>query len=669
MSYIETMKRYQVLEKRIEEELGLILGSTVYELVEIFAEEPERLARYQASLKKLREEVNSSNLYKDLRQELQDSLSAVEDKLGEAARLLKAKPGVEVRYSSEEVVVYPGDEATLRVFVRNPYWRRATVDLKVEAGGGIEFDEGKVYVKRVELAPGEEKSLALKVKGLSPGVTSLKSVSVKAVFKGGEEFTKSFEGTKIIVKKLPEIKAERRVERGATDEVDGYRVTVTVQNKSDDYVELRVKENLPRDLLLQPNVEVGWQGRLGPGESATYEYFLKAPPEELELPPVVVEILMGSNIKPYQFDSTIVKLKPLKPAGEGKPPPAEHEKIMGKEEGMAEERTSPLEFSPENLMSELAKAGVSGFLGYIIGSGFVPEIKKVPKQVSIHQDLRWSTRKIGDEEVTVIFEDPETVVVEDQGDSVKIRPATVSEIVASTTAKLAWILEREFINWVIGSSKNLEEMGRVKVEEPKPLFNLSEFKKELEKTGVPVDEQRLKELPSNLYTVITVGGGVLRKATVKVYVFSLARVSELYRNLVDHRPLSLAEAREMIKGINVEDAEENIIIFASPTGWDSPSTTEAKRDPNPHKHTVLVDLKTGELFYNAAKPLLKTLVDTIFTGFSLTAAPIESEDVDKYASLLLRGVIDEKSFLEEVLKHAKTARKAESSGEKVLEEG
>ncbi|UNQ73395.1 COG1470 family protein [Infirmifilum sp. NZ] len=669
MSFTDRLRRYLELKRRIREELGLILKSSVYDLVEIFAEEPEKLERYQTSWKKLKEEVPSSSLHRNHEQELLALLREVEAKLKRVAQLLEAKPEVEVGYSSGEVVVYPGDEATLRVLVRNPYWRRATVDVRVEAGGGVEFDRGKVYEGRVELAPGEEKSLTLKVKGLSPGVTSLKSVSVKAVFEGGEEFSKSFEGVKIIVKKLPEIKVERKVERGAVNGVDGYRVTVTVENRSDDYVELRARESLPQDLLLQPGVEVGWQGRLGPGEKATYEYFLKAPPEELELPPVVIEVLLGTSIKPYQFDSTIVKLKPLKPAGEGKPTLAEHGKVEGKEEGVVEERASQLEFSPENLMSELAKAGVSAFLGYVIGSGFVPEIKRMPKQVFIHQDLRWSTRKIGDEEVTVIFEDPETVVVEDREDFIQIRPATVSEIVASTTAKLAWILEREFINWVIGSSKNLEEMGRVKVEEPKPLFNLSEFKKELEKTGVPVDEQRLKELPSNLYTVITVGGGVLRKATVKVYVFSLARVSELYRNLVDHRPLSLAEAREMIKGINVEDAEENIIIFASPTGWDSPSTTEAKRDPNPHKHTVLVDLKTGELFYNAAKPLLKTLVDTIFTGFSLTAAPIESEDVDKYASLLLRGVIDEKSFLEEVLKHAKTARKAESSGEKVLEEG
>jgi len=668
VSFTDRLRRYLELKQRIREELGLILNSSVYDLVEIFAEEPEKLERYRASWKKLKEEVPSSSLYRNHEQELLALLREVEAKLKKVAQLLEAKPEVEVGYSSGEVVVYPGDEATLQVLVKNPYWRRATVDVRVEAGGGVEFDRGKVYEGRVELAPGEEKSLTLKVKGLSPGVTGLKSVSVKAVFEGGKEFSKSFEGVKIIVKKLPELKVERKVERGAVDGVDGYRVMVAVQNKSDDYVELRTRESLPQDLLLQPGVEVGWQGRLGPGEKATYEYFLKAPPEELELPPVVVEVLLGTSIKPYQFDSTIVKLKPLKPAGEGKPTLAERGKVEGKEEEVAEERTSQLEFSPENLMSELAKAGVSAFLGYVIGSGFVPEIKRMPKQVFIHQDLRWSTRKIGDEEVTVIFEDPETVVVEDRGDFIQIRPATVSEIVASTTAKLAWILEREFINWVIGSSKNLEEMGRVKVEEPKPLFNLGDFKKELEKTGVPVDEQRLKELPSNLYTVVTVGGGVLRKANVKVYAFSLARVSELYRNLVDHKPLSLSEALEMIKEVKVEDAEENVIILASPTGWDPQSASEAKRDPNPHRHIVLVDLKTGELFFNASKPFLKMLIDTIFTGFSLTTVPVESEEVDKYASLLLRGVIDEKSFLEGALRYEKAARKAETSEEKVLEE-
>ena len=677
MSYVDKVRNYLDLKKAIGDVFALVINSSIDELVDIFLKDPGKVDYFREMLYKYKEKILTADVSKRHREKLKAQLDEVEYKINRAYRMVTAKPEIEVSYSYREVQVYPGEEVNLTLYLKNKYRNPAQVALTIEAGSGVEFESGKVYKERLKLLPEEEREIRLRVKGLSPGETGFKKTRVEAFFENGEKFSKTFQGIQIIVKKFPEIEVERKVSRVLLKEVEAYKVTVKVKNKDSETIKLTIRERPPSDLFLGVESSGGsapdnmstaeWSVELSKGEVAEFTYFLRIPDQEVELPPTEVEMLLGNYVKKLVFKSTSTRLKPAKKQKHLERTKTEADKE--KAEKPASSERSVTSFSVDNLLADIAKTGISAFLGYMVGSKLVPETKKMPKPVYIQDDLRWTTKIVENEEITIIFENPESIVVEDRGDYIQIRRATVPEIVATTTPRLAWILEREFINWIKGASKHLYELGSVKVSEPKPLVDFVEIvEKESKKSGVSTDKEKLKTIPSNLYTIITIGGGLLKKPRVKIYVFVLSRLDRLYRSGVDHQPLSLSEAMEMSREAKINYGEDTVFVFASPSGWDPQSISEAKRDPDPHRHIVLVDLKTGEVFYNDSKSFLRKIVDRMFYGYSPALIPVDSDEVDKYASLLLDGIIDEKMFLESLSNITRHKMKVEKQTVGVHEE-
>ncbi len=304
-----------------------------------------------------------------------------------------------------------------------------------------------------------------------------------------------------------------------------------------------------------------------------------------------------------------------------------------------------------DLISEAFKHAAVALVGFTIG-GLMPEVKKFEKPVYV-DDVPYVTQN----GVTVILEDQSNVIIEDRGDVVIIRRPKLVELINQINIKMAKNLMDDFRQRALNILPSLKFIdGGVSWREEDYAGDYVERLIEKERSrGKEIDELAAA-LPKvfKLEVRYGVSGTIRKKAKLRAIVGAYARIERLYFYRNDHESLNINEALEGLK-ININElytnTEETILILASPNGWVQNSIDQAKRGTGGIK-LILINLKTGEAYYNPEDSLLRNIVKNLGYG---EAAIIYNDYIRHLDKMLVTGEIDETMYRRKITETLKAS--------------
>jgi hypothetical protein len=542
----------------------------------------------------------------------------VRSRLLTARKRLQGEPEVELECGSP--VAYEGDEVVAAISIYNP--RALPVKCKLSFSGDFELVEAP---REAEVPPLEGRIFDVRVK---PKGTGVKKLGVKVNVEGSYPTTISKELSLEVQPFKPALEAEVLPITQELEEGEMVELKVGLRNKGT--VPLKVEVTHPYDGSTETFA-------LEPGEELTASLRVIAPGSgTVKLPPLKYTDPRG-NLHSVNLGEVQLKVKP-------------REKLEKREE-KAEERAreeekrevppppSPPPPQPtvdlEELLSQAAAHAIAALVGKILGER-MPEKREFPKPVIV-QDLPFHVR----DDVTVVLEDPAAVVEEDRGSYVLVRRARPAELEHVVTAETARALVGNFKLAAESALRSWKPFPEAEVSRKERRASEGELK-ELAKRRRVKEEELEEELPSNFYIEYTFStGGIRRKALLKVYAGSYSRLSTLCERGRDDKPADVGGAVKELELPKPED-HPTIYLLASPTGWDPSSRKLAEGSSNPLY--ILVNLKTGELYYNKREPLASGLAEELRRALGHAGPPVYSEEVLNLDRRLLKGEISEEFY-------------------------
>ncbi len=531
----------------------------------------------------------------------------------EATRVrLEGEPEVEFALGVEEAV--EGEEVHAIVSVRNP--RITPVKCRVSFAGDFEVAGAP---REVEVPPlGEEAfEVVVKPKGVGP-----RDLTVRVEVAG--EAVKTVRKARLHVRPL-EPKLEVEVSAPAQEVGEGEEVPLKILLRNVGTATLHVE--------CPQGCEPG-SLTLGRGEVCEVEFRVRVPSDGVVRVP---EIRYSAGGGTYRVSPGEVRLK-VKRVKKGAVEP----EIEAPAREVGHEEPVQPGISLEDVLQQAAAHGLAALIGKWLGERF-PERREFPKPVYV-EDLPHYVK----EDVTIILEDPAAVVEEDRGSYVLVRRAKPAELEHVVTVDAARLLVENFKLAVDSAVRSWSPFPDAKVSRKE----VRASEKELKAISKKVEELRAK-LPENFYVEYTFSRGSLGGRTLlKVYAGAYSRLRRLHERGRDDEPASLGEA---FKGLELPtpSGEHSVVyVFASPTGWDGASILQARSISGPALY-VLVNLKTGEAYYNAGEQLAARLAEELQRLLGHGGPPVYSEEVLKYDRMLLRGEISEEFYrrkLEELLR-------------------
>jgi len=538
----------------------------------------------------------------------------LEERLAKAKALLEPKPlELYVDCPSE---VYTDEQLRVSVTLKNPNIDNTNVSIEVVG----EFELMQPIQNNIMVPFLSTKSLEILMRPKGKGKKKL-TVKVK------DQASARQEELTIDVK-------EYRVELEASLEMPkeivlGEDFTITYKLKNKGLIELEVDVVNPFDPSDKTTLV------LKPGEETSREYVGKLEEETriFQAPSLVYRDLIRGNKFEAQFKPVEIKIKKKE---------ERIEKEEKKEEPRREEKKELL--SLEDVLDQVSKHFLTGLAGYVLGS-FFKERVEYPKPVYVE-----GVPHASKDDVTVIFSDRTSVVEEDLGDYILIRKASLEEVIRTVTTAGAKSLLGDFRVRIQSKLENWRPPfapdSRVEMHQVlSPEDSLKELAKELK-----TDMKKLGGLPGNFCLEYEYKDpGLLGKTLLKIYAGGVARLKKLYLEGRDSTALTLEEVLKSLGLKDIKPKEKVIFILASPTGW-SPASIETARSVSGRILYVLVDLKTGEIFYNHSENILVDLVSDL----SVPRTPLPpSEEVYRLDRELLDGKIPEEFYrkkLEELQK-------------------
>ncbi|MEZ0346215.1 MAG: hypothetical protein ABWK01_06675, partial [Infirmifilum sp.] len=320
-----------------------------------------------------------------------------------------------------------------------------------------------------------------------------------------------------------------------------------------------------------------------------------------------------------------------------------------------EERPPPEEargLDVGSLLDTVGKHALAFLVGSLTGR-LAPETKRFEKPVYV-QDVP----HVKSGTTTLILDSPDAVVIEDRGNFVQIRKAKLVELLSSTSKRAARKLIGNFRVSIDGALKDWSPEVRREVATllEKKFRDVSreiiaELAGQEKKKGAKVQADELAEsLPQVFVLEYSYGyrGRLFSKVVLKVYAGAYARLERLHHYGADHEPLTLDEA---LRGLGLEEEygraaeHEAIFVLASPTDW-SPDAKNVAQTLSGRVRLILINLKSGEAYYNAGDPLSQQLIQQL--KIPAATPPLYAERLEQLDLSLLRGVIDESTYWSEV---------------------
>lgn len=554
-----------------------------------------------------------------IREQLPWEADELEEKLEE--RLSKARSLLEPKqlelYVDCPSEVYTDEEVRVSLTLKNPNIESANVNVEVSG----DFDLAQPFQNSFAVPFLSSKSFEILLRPKGKGKKRLMIRVKDQVSTRQEEF-------------LIDVK-EYRVELEANIEVPkeivlGEDFTVTYKLKNKGLIDLEVDVVNP----FNPNDKTTLI--LRPGEETSREYVGKLENEAkyFQAPTLAYRDIIRGNKFEAQFKPVEIKVS------------RRREEKVEEEERREEPRREEVKKAAtlEDALEQISRHLLFGLAGYVVGRFFKEKVE-YPKPVYV-EDVPHATK----DDVTVVFSDRTSVVEEDLGDYILIRKASLEEVIRTVTVGGAKSLLGDFRVRIQGKLENWRPPfapdSRVEWRQIlSPEDSLKELAKELH-----TDVKKLEGLPGNFCLEYDYKEpGLLGKSLLKIYAGGSARLKRLHSEGRDSKALTLDEALESLGLKDLKAKERVVLILASPTGW-SPASIETAKGVSGRTLYVLVDLKTGEIFYNRNENLLVDLVSELY----VRRAPLPaSEDVYRLDRELLDGKIPEEFYgkkLEELLR-------------------
>jgi uncharacterized protein (DUF58 family) len=532
-----------------------------------------------------------------------------------ARKRLQGEPEVEVAWSTS--TAYEGEEVTAAISVYNP--RATPVKCKLTFSGDFELVEAP---REAEVPPLEGRVFDIRVR---PRGAGSKKLSVKVGVEGSYPAAVAKELSLEVRPFKPALEAEVLPVAQGVEEGEVIELKVKLRNRGT--VPLKVEVTHPYDGSTETFA-------LEPGEELTASLRVKAPGSgSVKLPPLKYTDPRG-NLHSVNLGEVQLKVKPREK-------PEKREERAEERTRVEEKRGAPPPPPPqptvdlEGLLSQAAAHAIAALVGKMLGER-MPEKREFPKPVIV-QDLPFYVR----DDVTVVLEDPAAVVEEDRGSYVLVRRARPAELEHVVTAETARALVGNFKLAAESALRSWKPFPEAEVSRKERRASEGELKELAKRRRVKVEELE-EELPTNFYIEYTFStGGIRRRALLKVYAGSYSRLSTLCERGRDDKPADVGGAVKELELPKPEDCP-TIYLLASPTGWDPSSRKLAEGSSNPLY--ILVNLKTGELYYNKREPLASGLAEELRRALGHAGPPLYSEEVLNLDRRLLKGEISEEFY-------------------------
>ena len=225
----------------------------------------------------------------------------------------------------------------------------------------------------------------------------------------------------------------------------------------------------------------------------------------------------------------------------------------------------------------------------IIGSG-TPLIETIGKSVSkivIEEGVKWLKTGEKLEGMTVIFEDPSCLVLEEKEGILYLRKATPEELKHRVQLKTAKMLMSTFLNRLEAEVKNW-------MFKPSTKWNIK-IKQEY--------KEECREIPAVTYFLASLEEPkfIFSRKLLEVHVFLLVDADSLCRYGQTFKPYSLSEVGDLIEEFERKADEKKypiILCLASLTGWLREDVDNVEKYENPGLQLYLVDVKNMKIYYN-----------------------------------------------------------------------
>ncbi|MCC6050563.1 MAG: hypothetical protein LM580_07640 [Thermofilum sp.] len=533
-----------------------------------------------------------------------------------ARKRLQGEPEVEVAWSTS--TAYEGEEVTAAISVYNP--RATPVKCKLTFSGDFELVEAP---REAEVPPLEGRVFDIRVR---PRGAGSKKLSVKVGVEGSYPAAVAKELSLEVRPFKPALEAEVLPAAQGVEEGEVIELKVRLRNRGT--VPLKVEATHPYDGSTETFA-------LEPGEELTASLRVKAPGSgSVKLPPLKYTDPRG-NLHSVNLGEVQLKVKPREK-------PEKREERAEERARVEEKRGAPPPPPPqptvdlEGLLSQAAAHAIAALVGKMLGER-MPEKREFPKPVIV-QDLPFHVR----DDVTVVLEDPAAVVEEDRGSYVLVRRARPAELEHVVTAETARALVGNFKLAAESALRSWRPFPEAEVSRKERRASEGELKELAKRRRVRVEKLE-EELPINFYIEYTFStGGIRRKALLKVYAGSYSRLSTLCERGRDDEPADVGGAVKELELPKPAGEHPTIYLLASPTGWDPSSRKLADGSSNPLY--ILVNLKTGELYYNKREPLASGLAEELRRALGHAGPPLYSEEVLNLDKRLLKGEISEEFY-------------------------
>ncbi len=225
----------------------------------------------------------------------------------------------------------------------------------------------------------------------------------------------------------------------------------------------------------------------------------------------------------------------------------------------------------------------------IIGSG-TPLMEAIGKPVSkivIEEGVKWLKTSEKLEGMTVIFEDPSCLVLEEKEGFLRLRKATPEELKHRVQFKTAKMLMSTFLS-------RLDEEIKNWMPKPDAKWNIKvkqEYKEECREIPAITHFSASLEEPKF----------ILSKKLLEVHVFLLVDADSLCRYGQTFKQYSMSEISDLIREFERKVGEKKypvILCLASITGWVREDVDDVEKYENPRLQLYLVDIKNKKIYYN-----------------------------------------------------------------------